>query len=77
MAAAKRPMFKPARLTANKNSNAALTQKVIAAEAKVEMARAQANLVRAKIEVTGRTVTYDYRDGVSIPKVVDSPKGMK
>ena len=50
MAAAKRPMFKPARLTANKNSNAALTQKVIAAEAKVEMARAQANLVRPEFD---------------------------
>lgn len=74
MAAAKRPMFKPARMTANKTSNIALTQKVVEARAKVDQARAKANLVEAQIEVKGKKVVYDWNHGVETVKVVDAPK---
>ncbi len=74
MAAAKRAMFKPARMTANKTSNAALTQKVVDARAKVDQARAKANLVEAQIEVKGKKVVYDWNHGVETVKVVDAPK---
>lgn len=60
--------------SAPKATNASLTKRVIAAEAKVDQARAKANLVKAQIEVKGKQVTYDWKDGMSIPKVVDAPK---
>lgn len=60
--------------SAPKTSNAALTQKVIQAEAKVDQARAKANLVKAQIEVKGKQISYDWNNGISIPKVVDAPK---
>jgi len=57
------------------NSNAALTQKVIQAQAKVQQAQARANLIQAQIEVKGKQITWDYRGpGPSVPKVVDAPK---
>lgn len=56
---------------APKASNAALTKQVRAADAKVQQAQAQANLVRAQIEVSGKSVVYDYcKPGAPAVKVV-------
>jgi hypothetical protein len=59
---------------AKSDSNAALTQKVLAAEARAEQARARATLVRAQVEVKGKVITYDYSNGQPKMKVVDRPK---
>lgn len=60
--------------TAPKLSNAALTKQVRAADADVQKAQAQANLVRAQIEVTGKQVTHDWKDGIPIVKVVNAKR---
>lgn len=52
-------------------SNANLTKAVRAADATAREAQAKANLVRAQIEVHGKQVTYDWKDGQAVVKVVD------
>ena len=56
-------------------SNAALAQKIVAAQAKAAQAQAKVDLVRAQIEVKGKQVVYDWgKDGATKIKVVDRPK---
>jgi hypothetical protein len=53
------------------DSNAALAQKLLAAEAKAAQAQARVSLTRAQIEVKGKQITYDWKNGEGKLKVVD------
>ena len=52
-------------------SNTDLQEKINAAQSKAAIAQAKVNLVRAQIEVKGKAVVYDYKDGRESLKVVD------